>query len=77
MYPSSGFCYAAIKATERWAEETKELLKSSFDSEENGAVERKIDCKVIMYDECNECNKHNKNDKHNNDKLMKVTKIDD
>ena len=67
MYPGDEFRYAAIKATERQAEEIEELLRGLFDPEESGAVKRKIDCKVIMYDECNERNEYNEDDKCNDD----------
>ena len=50
------FCYASIKATERWAEETKKLLRSLFDFEESETLKREVSCKVIMYDKCNEHN---------------------
>ena len=46
---------------------TEELLKSLFNPEESEAVERKMNCKVVIYDKCNEYNEYNENDKCNND----------
>ena len=69
MYLGGKFHYTAIKTTERQTEETEEteeLLRGLFDSEESEAVKRKMNCKVIMYNECNEYNKHNENNKCNN-----------
>ena len=68
MYLNDEFCYAAIKVTERQTEETEELLRDLFDSEESKAIKRKIDCKVIMYNECKE------DDKCNNDECNKSYK---
>ena len=64
MYLGIEFCYAAIKVTERQTEETKELSEGLFDPEESGIMERKIDCKVVIYNECKEDNKCNNNE-HN------------
>ena len=69
MYLGFKFCYAAIKATERWAEETEELSENSFNSEESGVMRRKIGCKVIMYAECKEddkCNDDERNESNEN-----------
>ena len=59
------FCYAAIKATERWTEETEELSEGSFNSEENRAMKREMNCKDIIYHECNNYDEHNNHDKCN------------
>ena len=58
-YPGHEFCYAAIKTTERWAEETEELLRGPFNPEESGAMKREIGCKDVMYHKCNDYDKHN------------------
>ena len=70
-YLGPEFHYAAIKATERQAEETEELSEGLFNPEESRAVERKMDYKVIMYNERNEYNEYNKDDKHNDNERNK------
>ena len=45
--------YASIKTAERWAEKTRELSESLFDPKEIKTVRREVNCKVIMYKECN------------------------
>ena len=64
LYSGDKFHYAAIKTTERQTEETKELSEDSFDPEESKAMKRKMDCKVITYNEHKEDDKCNDNE-HN------------
>ena len=66
LYPSHKFCYAAIKATERWTEETEELSEGLFDPEESRVMRREMNYKDVIYHKCNdhdECNNHDKCDK--------------
>ena len=68
------FCYASIKATERQTEKTEEFSEDLFDPEESKTVERKMDCKVIIYNKHNEHNEYNENDKHNDNECDKSNK---
>ena len=49
-------------------------MRGLFNPEESGAVERKIGCKVIMYDKCNECNKYNEDNKCNDNECDESNK---
>ena len=75
MYLDQKFCYAAIKVTERQTKKTEELLGSLFNPKESGAIERKIDCKVITYAKCKEDDKHNDNERNESNKNQQLISL--
>ena len=71
------FRYAAIKATERRAEETEELSRVSFNPEESRAIKREVNCKDVMYHKHNDHNERNNHNKCNELSLMTSSDAED